>query len=126
MYIKGGHQVPNPDPASGLHIRDRSGRLVKVNIPADHIAYQMGEAMQIHSCGLLRATPHCVQAARGGAAAGVSREAFAVFMQPDVLEPMDVPEGVSSEAVSVGQWQPGSNFGKFSEKTFQKYYSNAA
>lgn len=41
--------MPCPDPAAGLYIRDRRGRLIKVNIPADHVAFQMGESMQVHS-----------------------------------------------------------------------------
>eukprot|EP00983_Pelagomonas_calceolata_P076138 1153289-Pelagomonas_calceolata.AAC.5 len=49
--------------------------------------------MQVHSGGALRATPHCVRAAAGPAAAGVARNTFAVFMQPDVDAPMDAPEG---------------------------------
>jgi len=57
------------------------------------VCSQIGEAMQVHSGGVLRATPHCVRAASGPAAAGVARNAFAVFMQPDVTAPMDTPEG---------------------------------
>lgn len=34
-------QVPNPDPVSGLYIRDRHGRVVKANIPPDCIAFQV-------------------------------------------------------------------------------------
>jgi len=36
----------------------------------------------VQSGGALQATPHCVRAATGTAAAGVARNAFAVFMQP--------------------------------------------
>lgn len=54
---------------------------------------QVGEALQVHSGGLLRATPHYVRAAQGPAAAGISRNTFAVFMQPDVEEPMACPQG---------------------------------
>lgn len=43
---------------------------------------QVGESMQIHSGGLLQATPHFVRSASSPAAAGVSRNTFAVFMQP--------------------------------------------
>ena len=152
-------QVPNPDPRSGLYIRDRHGRVVKANIPPDCIAFQVGccggsgtpqgmryplapvcvrgvqyvlppgapnkrrrrgashapglilrcapcgapllepfpsqvgEALQVHSGGLLRATPHYVRVAAGPAAAGVTRNTFAVFMQPDVDEPMEPPPG---------------------------------
>lgn len=45
-------------------------------------AEQVGESMQIHSGGLLQATPHFVRAASSPAAAGISRNTFAVFMQP--------------------------------------------
>ena len=55
---------------------------------------QIGEALQIHSGGLLAATPHYVRSAAGPAAVGVSRNTYALFMQPDVLEPMEPPAGV--------------------------------
>jgi isopenicillin N synthase-like dioxygenase len=77
MYInKEGKEVPNPDQKSGfftlvaalifvrgLYIKSRSGALVKANVPPDHLAYQIGETAQIHSGGILQATPHCVKAA---------------------------------------------------------------
>jgi len=72
--------VPNPDPEAGLYIRDRSGKVVKAVIPADCIAFQMGQCSQIESGGILRATWHSVQAAVGPAAIGVARNTFAVFM----------------------------------------------
>ena len=56
-----------------------------------HFHAQVGESMQVHSGGLLRATPHYVRSAQGHA--GVSRNTFAVFMQPDVTAPMDPPPG---------------------------------
>ena len=46
MYMRDGEQIPNPDSASGLYIRDQRGRAVQVRVPQDHIAFQMGEAMQ--------------------------------------------------------------------------------
>lgn len=49
--------------------------------------------MQVHSGGLLRATPHYVRSSGGPAAAGIARNTFAVFMQPDVHEAMTMPEG---------------------------------
>ncbi|EIE20063.1 Clavaminate synthase-like protein [Coccomyxa subellipsoidea C-169] len=86
MYMREGTPVENPDPDSGLYIRDKHGRTVRARIPADHIAYQMGEAMQVHSGGLLRATMHCVRGAAGAAAARVTRHSFAVFMQPSCCQ----------------------------------------
>ena len=46
MYMKHGQEVPCLDSAAGLYIRDQQGRGVQVRVPADHIAFQMGEAMQ--------------------------------------------------------------------------------
>ncbi|KAG2454590.1 hypothetical protein HYH02_000431 [Chlamydomonas schloesseri] len=124
MYLDAsGNEVPNPDPAAGLYIRDRSGHMVRAGIPADCIAFQVGEALQVHSGGLLQATPHFVRSARGIAAAGISRNTFAVFMQPNVEEPMDCPPGVDPKSVEIGQWQPGCTFGKFAEDTFALYYN---
>lgn len=44
MYLKGGQQVAKPDSESGLYIASRSGTVVKVSIPDDHIAYQVSWA----------------------------------------------------------------------------------
>lgn len=41
-----GAQVACPDKRAGLYIRDRGGRTAQVSIPPDHIAFQVGEAMQ--------------------------------------------------------------------------------
>ncbi len=55
MYMHGDKAVPNPDPQAGLYIRARQGgEVTQAPIPADQIAYQMGEAMQVpFSCDLL-------------------------------------------------------------------------
>jgi hypothetical protein len=55
---------------------------------------QVGEALQVQSGGMLRATPHYVRACDPAAAAGVSRSTFALFMQPDVTFHMNAPPGV--------------------------------
>lgn len=48
MYMKGDQAVPNPDPQAGLYVRGRQGaEVTQASIPADHIAFQMGEAMQV-------------------------------------------------------------------------------
>ncbi|GFR46408.1 hypothetical protein Agub_g7990 [Astrephomene gubernaculifera] len=123
MYIdSAGNEVPCPDPTAGLYIRDRQGRVVRAVIPPDCLAFQVGEALQVHSGGLLMATPHYVRAARGPGAAGVSRNTFAVFMQPNVMESMECPPGVEAKRVAIGQWRPGLTFGEFAEATFDHYY----
>lgn len=48
MYMKGDEAVPNPDPQAGLYIRARQGgEITQAPIPSDHIAFQMGEVMQV-------------------------------------------------------------------------------
>jgi isopenicillin N synthase-like dioxygenase len=79
--------------------------------------------MQIHSGGLLQATPHFVRSASSPAAAGVSRNTFAVFMQPRWDEPMEPPGGCSSSSIGVGQWKPGMTFGDFAEATIAHNYA---
>lgn len=80
--------MPSPDPKAGLYVRARGGEVVHVRLPPGCLAFQMGEATQIHSGGALVATPHCVRAAQGPAAVGVARNQFAVFIQPNFDEPM--------------------------------------
>lgn len=129
-----GNQVPCPDPTAGLYVRNRRSELVKVNIPPDHLAFQIGETAQVHSGGLLQATPHAV---RGANVPGVSRQTYAVFMEPMWDYPMDVPEGVDPAAAQTAtaaenlprgvprlgtRWEAGIDFGEFTSRTHQSYY----
>ena len=64
MYFnESGAVINNPDPSAGLYIRNRQGNLVRVPMPSDHVAFQIGETAQIHSGGILQATPHAVKGA---------------------------------------------------------------
>ena len=91
MFLdESGNEVQNKDKNAGLYVRNRKSELIKVSIPVGNIAFQIGECAQIHSGGYLQATPHAV---RGSKAVGVSRETFAVFMEPEWSEPMAIPNG---------------------------------
>jgi isopenicillin N synthase-like dioxygenase len=120
--------------SAGLYCRSRHSELIKVNIPKDHIGFQIGETAQIHSGGVLQATPHAV---RGSNQAGVTRETFAVFMEPNWTEPMEVPEGTdiaNAQSQSSAQnlpkgvpsinsrWKPGMTFSDFTNATLAFYY----
>jgi hypothetical protein len=60
LYLDGdGDVVDPPDPEAGLYIKSRDGRLVRSMIPEGAVAFQVGETAQIHTGGLLKATPHC-------------------------------------------------------------------
>lgn len=135
MYFdQEGKQVPCPDEGAGLHVRSRSGEVLHVKPPADCMAFQIGESAQIHSAGVLQATPHAVRAAN---VPGIGRATLAVFMEPEWDEPMGVPEGADATRVLQGakgellppgvpplqgRWQPTQDFAAFSEKTLAEYY----
>ena len=51
-----------PDPDAGLYIHARDSTVTKVSIPADCLAFQTGEALQIITRGKFRAVPHFVRA----------------------------------------------------------------
>jgi hypothetical protein len=125
LFIREARPVSNPDPAAGLYIRTRSGDVVQARIPSDHLGYQIGQALAIQSGGLLQATPHCVRAAR---VPGVSRNTFAVFMQPNVHCPLSMPAGRALDTLLAhdqGRWHPGMSFGEFAETTMRDYYGGA-
>ncbi|KAJ6626840.1 Clavaminate synthase-like protein [Mycena sp. CBHHK59/15] len=110
MFLREGESgvqtVSSPSSASGLYIRTRAGELTKVSIPADCLAFQTGEALEVATGGKLRATPHCVRVGASPDAEKISRETFALFMQPDV------DQHLSSSCT----------FGQFSKKVFDEHY----
>eukprot|EP00752_Nemacystus_decipiens_P006991 g6270.t2 len=135
-----GGEVANGDPQCGLYIRSRrQGELVKATLPPGEPAsscllFQIGETTQVLSGGALQATPHAV---RSTTQQDVSRETFAVFMQPEWGESMDVPRGTELSAVRslhsesllpraaapiTDRLRPGMDFGEFTEATYAAYY----
>lgn len=97
----------SPSPSSGLYIKTRGGDLTKVSIPVDCLAFQTGEALELATSGKLRATPHCVRVGAATGAERVSRETFALFMQPDVNQQLSASE----------------TFGQFSKRVFDEHYN---
>ncbi len=43
-----GTEVTCPDPQAGLYVRTRAGQVVKVDIPPDHIAFQVRTRTNSH------------------------------------------------------------------------------
>ena len=58
LYMENGQIIDCPDSRSGLYIKSRSGELVHAKLPPNSLAFQCGETMQVHTGGLLQATPH--------------------------------------------------------------------
>ncbi len=82
--------------------------MTKVTIPPDCLAFQTGEALELATAGRLRATPHCVRVGASNDAEFVSRETFALFMQPDVNQRISETE----------------TFGEFSKRVFDDHYDD--
>lgn len=94
------------DPQSpGLHIRTRSGALLRASIRQDALAFQVGEALERISGGALEATPHCVVASESRR---VTRCTLALFMQPRWSTVLD---------------KSGLTFGEFSSRRLDEAYS---
>jgi isopenicillin N synthase-like dioxygenase len=71
-----GNVVDSPDVEAGLYIKSRDGTLVHAKIPENAVAYQVGETAQVHTGGLLKATPH-------GEYIYIYRFSFVAFTHPD-------------------------------------------
>lgn len=84
--------------------------MTKVSIPVDCLAFQTGEALELATAGKLRATPHCVRVGVAPGAENISRETFALFMQPDTEQQLSEKE----------------NFGQFSKRIFDEHYKDGA
>eukprot|EP01080_Neovahlkampfia_damariscottae_P009325 gene9325-1412_t len=114
-----GNIIENKDKDAGLFIENRKNEIVKAGWAEDMLAFQIGESAQIHSGGLLTATPHCV---RGSSVPGVSRSTFAVFMQPQWDASMAPPKEKTVEECNVKVLKEGMDFSLFTEKRLEEYY----
>lgn len=115
---------------SGLYIQARSGSLVHVQLPSNACGFQIGETAQIQSGGILQATPHAV---RVGPSRGKTRETFALFLQPNLDDQLDIPPGKTIEdcqdpkvplqgVVPLNQrWKPGQTFRDFHNATLEAF-----
>lgn len=128
-----GKEIPSPENA-GLYARSRHGNVVRVVPPPNCMMFQIGETAQIHSGGILQATPHAV---KGASEPGIGRCTFAVFMEPEWHEPMSVPLGTDQAALLRGargellppgvpalatRWNNSMDFAKFTDTTLNAYY----
>ena len=73
-----------PDPEAGLYIRNRNGKLVKISIPKDSLAFQTGETLQVVTKGKFQAVPHLVRGCSAEKAPSIARNTLAIFCQPSL------------------------------------------
>jgi len=117
-------EVPSPDPDAGLYAKTRDGAIVRVKIPSDAIAFQIGECTQVFTGALVRATPHAVRALKWPDSQRLSRETFTIFMQPNFDYKLAAPDGMTIADTAVGQFKNGMTFGEFGKATIQFYYGD--
>jgi len=136
LDVNGNIVEPAPDPKAGLYIKARNGQLVHAKLPPNSIAYQIGETAQIHTGGILKATPHAVRGC-SNSNNNISRETFAVFMEPEYHSTMSLPEWRTladtqcvedekylpqSVKTLRSRWKLGMTFGEFSNATFAAFH----
>jgi isopenicillin N synthase-like dioxygenase len=86
---------------TGLYIQNRKGEVVKVSYGKEDLAFQVGETLQIHSGGLLHATPHAVKV-MDDIPENISRVTFALFMEPNMEVPLSVPKEAKISDIVTG------------------------
>ena len=115
-----GKEITNPDENCGLWIKTSKGVNVKIVIPEDCLAFQIGETSQIMSSGLLQATTHCVSPIK---IPGIVRCTFATFMQPDSethIDPMNKELNLNN--IGVKRYKYPMTFGEFCKLTVNENY----
>ena len=117
---------------AGLYVVDRihPSRTVKVDLPSDCMAIQIGECTQILTGGAVVATPHCV---RGVCSHNIARASLACFIDTPPTFPLSIPRDCAVESMLQEssttrvpplskRWIPNQTFGTFLQTTFQMYY----
>lgn len=91
-----GRELANAPKGAGLVVYAEPNRTILVDVPdaEDVLLFQIGEAAQVLSGGALVATPHAVLPGEA-AERNVSRDSFAVFVEPHWTEPLRPPPGRS-------------------------------
>jgi isopenicillin N synthase-like dioxygenase len=135
MYVNHvtGEKVDCPDPTAGLYVIGRTtcGDILKVDLPPDCVAVQVGECTQIVTGGAVQATPHCV---RGSSVSGIARISLPCFVDTIPGFRLTMPAGCTREQVLAAdctdkvpplsaRWESDDvTFGDFLRTTFAMYY----
>lgn len=132
MYVKeDGKETSISLTKTGLYVQNRKGEVVKVTYGKDDIAFQLGETLQVHSGGILHATPHAVKV-MDDIPDNIARITFALFMEPNKDVQMNIPEGSKLENIVTSsiykvpkiqdRYKEGMTFGNFNDATYSKFY----
>jgi isopenicillin N synthase-like dioxygenase len=141
-HLTGQALTNHPDPAAGLYVIDRLDQVLRVSIPSDCCAIQIGECTQICTGGAVTATPHCVRGGVNGSNSSssssndVARISLACFIDLKPSTELRLPVNSTREQVLAAclpsarvppladRWTADSmTFGEFLEATFSLYYN---
>lgn len=138
MYLDPNYnEVVSPDSSCGLYIKSRNGSMIKVSIPTNGLAFQIGESACIYSGGLLQATPHVVVAPNTPESIGITRETMAIFFSAQWDALMEKPMMSDYKNIFRGslreylpddipllekRWTNGMTYQDFSDLTYKSYY----
>jgi len=91
-------------PGAGLYVEGGDGEQIHISAPADALGFQIGEAAQILSGGVVHATPHMVRGYISPIGTPlISRETFALFIEPQWDAQLNPPPQTPYEAIFKGR-----------------------
>lgn len=125
-----------PDDTAGLYVMTRDDRTLRITIPDDCCAVQIGECTQIITGGMVRATPHCVRGVTmSHDTNNIARVSLPCFVDTPPTFPLRVPssgqrQDVLDASITTTKVPPlqlrwlydGMTFGEFLQTTFSMYY----
>jgi len=118
---------------TGLFVQNRKGEVTRMAYGPEDLAFQVGETLQIHSGGLLQATPHAVKF-MDDVPENIARTTFALFMEPAKSFKLNLPLESVKEDIHTSstykfipkleyRFREGMSFGQFCENTHELYYN---
>jgi isopenicillin N synthase-like dioxygenase len=130
---KTGKIIDCPEEEAGLYVVDRvhPTRTLKIVIPFDCLAVQIGECTEILTGGAVQATPHCVRGCHF--TQDIGRISLPCFVDTPPSFALKMPPNCTREQVLAAtctnkvpllehRWSPGITFGDFLQQTFSMYY----
>lgn len=119
---------------TGLYVQNRKGDIIKMAHGPNDLAFQVGETLQIHSGGLLHATPHAVKF-MDDVPDNVARSTLALFMEPNKDFKLYLPKEATVENIKTHsiykyipkleeRYKENMDFGEFCKNTIKLYYLN--
>lgn len=117
---------------TGLFVQNRKGEIIRLAYGPEDLAFQLGETLQIHSGGLLHATPHAVKFS-DDSPDNIARTTFALFMEPSKSFKLNLPKECKKEDINTSdiykyipkleeRFSENMNFGEFCNRTNDLYY----